>query len=250
MFINEYGETNAPKIILLAPMMISGEDIYTILSPYFEGNYSFIAPDQGGHGKAGNYISADEEYKTLKRYLLDKGYTDIHLLYGASLGVAVAYRLFNDPSFSVGHAWFDGVALKKHSSFAEGFMKNLFYSRKKTMLKKHIEVSKSLLKIYGKDFARLMTRNFERITYSDIDAICYACCHYEIFQMTKEQQNRLHLEYGEKDFDLMLSKTFIKKYLPYVQPVIRIGYGHCAYMAAHTQDYAKEIELFISDVKQ
>ena len=250
MFINEYGDTNAPKIILLAPMMISGKDIYNILSPHFKDTYCFIAPDQGGHGKAGNYISADEEYKTLKHYLLDNDYTDIDLLYGASLGVAVAYRLFNDPSFSVSHAWFDGVALKKHSSFAEGFMKRLFYSRKKTMAKKHIEVSKSLLKMYGEDFARIMTRNFERISYSDIDAICYACCHYELFQMTKEQQSRLHLEYGEKDFDLILSKKSIKKYFPYVQPVIRKGYGHCTYMAAHTEDYAKEIELFMSDDKR
>ena len=96
----------------------------------------------------------------------------------------------------------------------------------------------------------MMTRNFERISYSDIDAICYACCHYKLFQITKEQQSRLHLEYGEKDFDLVLSKKSIKKYFPYVQPVIRKGYGHCAYMAAHTEDYAKEIELFMSDDKR
>lgn len=37
MFINECGNRNNPTVILLAP-------------------------DQGGHGKAGAYISADEEY--------------------------------------------------------------------------------------------------------------------------------------------------------------------------------------------
>ena len=71
MFINEYGNRNDPTVILLAPMMISGADLYGQMSPFFQASYHFIAPDQGGHGKAGAYISADEEYKTLKSFLLE-----------------------------------------------------------------------------------------------------------------------------------------------------------------------------------
>ena len=62
MFINEYGDKNDPLVLLLAPMMVSGEDLYQLMHPYFKHNYHYIAPDQGGHGKAGAYISADEEY--------------------------------------------------------------------------------------------------------------------------------------------------------------------------------------------
>ena len=29
-------------------------------------------------------------------------------------------------------------------------------------------------------FAKMMTKNFERITERDIDAICHACCHYDL----------------------------------------------------------------------
>ena len=65
MFIHEYGDKNDPLVLLLAPMMVSGEDLYRLIHPYFRRNYHFIAPDQGGHGKAGAYISADEEYKAL-----------------------------------------------------------------------------------------------------------------------------------------------------------------------------------------
>lgn len=103
MYINEYGNQDKPKLILLAPMMVSGEDLHRLMSPYLTGEYFIIAPDQGGHGRAGNYISADDEYTQLKRYLLEKGYTKIKLIYGASLGVAVAYRLFLDPDFNVSH---------------------------------------------------------------------------------------------------------------------------------------------------
>ena len=74
-------------------MMVSGSDIYNLMSPYLKGEYHIIAPDQGGHGKAGAYVSADDEYKQLKEYLLKNGYTDIKLVYGASLGVAVGWSM-------------------------------------------------------------------------------------------------------------------------------------------------------------
>ena len=77
MFTYEYGSKKDPLILLLASLMVSGEDLYRQMHPYFTDNYHFIAPDQGGHGKAGPYISAEEVYKTLKRFLLDAEYREI-----------------------------------------------------------------------------------------------------------------------------------------------------------------------------
>ena len=90
MFINEYGNRDNPTIVLLAPMMVSGADLYELMKPYFKGSYHVVAPDQGGHVKAGAYISADEEYRALRSFLLENNCTEIALVYGASLGVAVA----------------------------------------------------------------------------------------------------------------------------------------------------------------
>ena len=59
MVVNEYGSPTDPAVILLAPMMVSGSDLYELMSPHFSGTYYFIAPDQGGHGKAGSYKNAD-----------------------------------------------------------------------------------------------------------------------------------------------------------------------------------------------
>lgn len=115
MYIHEFGNPEHPKVILLAPMMISGENLYHLMKPYLKGDYCIIAPDQGGHGKAGQYLSVDDEYRQLKDYLVEKGYFDIKLVYGASLGVAIGWRLFNDQRFKIEHAWFDGVALKKNA---------------------------------------------------------------------------------------------------------------------------------------
>ena len=45
MFINEYGNRNDLTVILLAPMMISGSDLYGQMSQFFQDSYHIIAPD-------------------------------------------------------------------------------------------------------------------------------------------------------------------------------------------------------------
>ncbi len=245
MYINEYGNRTKPLVVLLAPMMVSGSDLYKLMSPYLKGDYHIISPDQGGHGQAGAYINADEEYACLKKYLLDNGMNKIDLVYGASLGVAVAYRLFLDPDFLVEHAWFDGVALAKSAGFAEWFMKKLFRSRKKKLEKTKVEASSNLVKIYGYDFAKMMTKNFERITLEDIDSICFACCHYDLRKLSETEQKKLHLDFGETDPDLKISKKTIPIYMPGVELKVRAGYSHCGYMAAKPQEYVNELEEFI-----
>lgn len=246
MYINEYGDKSAPVIILLAPMMVSGQNIYEMMKPHMKGSYRIIAPDQGGHGRAGAYVSAEQEYAELKGWLIKNDIRQVRLVMGASLGVALAYRLYMDSDFKVEKAWFDGVALKTSSDFAEWFMRRMFRKRKKKFGNKPVDASPSLVKMYGYDFAKMMTGNFKQITESDIDAICYACCHYDMKKFSDEQQRNLHLEYGEGDPDYMLSKKSLAKYLPEVKPIIRKGYSHCGYMAAHTKEYAEEMEAFIS----
>ena len=167
------------------------------------------------------------------------------MVYGASLGVAVGYRLFLDPDLTVHHAWFDGVALNRNAAFAEWFMKKMFRSRKKKLAKTKAEASPSLVQMYGYDFAKMMTKNFGRITDSDIDAICHACCHYALRKLSREEQAKLHLDFGEKDFDWKYSKKTIPIYMPDAELVIRPGFQHCGYMAAHPKEYAEEIEAFI-----
>ncbi len=245
MYIHEYGSRDNPTLILLAPMMVSGTDLYSLMCPYLKGDYHIIAPDQGGHGKAGPYLSADEEYQALRSFLLEVGCREIALVYGASLGVAVAWRLFLDPAFHVAKAWFDGVALAEHAGFAEWFMKRLFRSRKKKLAKTKVEASPSLVKLYGYDFANMMTKNFEQITVPDIDNICRACCHYDLRKLTEQEQAKLHLDFGEKDFDWKYSKKTIPIYMPKAELVIRPGFPHCGYMAAHPGPYTEELEAFV-----
>ena len=90
----------------------------------------------------------------------------------------------------------------------------------------------------------MMTKNFERITESDIDAICHACCRYDLRKLTDEEQAKLHLDFGEKDFDWKYSKKTIPIYMPDAELAIP-GFQHCGYMAAHPKEYVEEIETFL-----
>ncbi len=249
MFIHEYGNRDDPTVILLSPMMVSGTDLYGLMLPHFKGSFHFVAPDQGGHGVSGRYAGADEEYAELKAWLMETGCRYIKLVYGASLGVALAYRLFLDRDFTVEHAWFDGVALCRNAAFAEWFMKRLFRSRKRKLARKPVKVSKSLVKMYGYSFAEMMTQNFLRITSEDIGAICAACCHYDLRPMTDTQQKKLHLDFGEKDFDWLYSRKTIPVYMPKAELTIRKGFAHCGYIAAHPKEYVEQIEAFMGGRK-
>ncbi len=79
MFIHEYGRKEDPLVLLLAPMMVSGEDLYRLMHPHFTDNYHFIAPDQGGHGKAGADFKRQFAVDSYKQFFRDAEYPDVQI---------------------------------------------------------------------------------------------------------------------------------------------------------------------------
>lgn len=227
-------------------MLVSGKEIYDLMIPYVKGKYCFIAPDQGGHGKAGAYVSADTEYQELKRYLLDNDHRQIKLLFGASLGAAIAWRLYNDDDLTIGKAWLDGPSFSNGSEAAKWFLSNMFRKKQKKLNGEGIKRSDSFVKDYGADYARIMYGNLARFTQQDISAVSNAFFDYEMQPLSKTKKEAIHLEYGEKDPVFMLAKPAIAKYLPGIKVMLRKGQTHCGYMAAQPQKYVEAIEAFIN----
>ncbi len=245
MYVNEYGDSSRPKIILLHPMEITGEELYGLFLPHLRGEYCVIAPDQGGHGRSGRYVSLEDEADTLRNYLLGKGYKDIKLLYGASMGGSVAYELMKDPAFNFEKIWFDGVTFKESADLMYRMMTKMFIKKLRQVKEDSDAMPESLMKKFGPEFAPIMLKNFAKLTEEDIVPICYACTHREMVPLPKELQMRTHLDWGSKELDLKPSRKGVKKYLPYAEKVIRKGYNHCEYMASHTKEYIEEVEKFI-----
>ena len=250
MKINEYGDRGDPTIILMAPLLVLGSDLYRAMSPFFRGPYHIIAPDQGGHGKAGPYISAEEEYAQLKSYLTEYGISQIHLAYGASLGTTVAGRLFSDPDFEVGCGWLDGAVLQKKGGLVEKYMNSMFKSQKKGLESHPGKIPASMVKSYGIVFARQMTGNLKRLSQKEAEAISHAMSHFDLPPLTGRAQKKMHLDYGEKDASLKYSKKELAASLPGAELVIRKGCIHCGYMAAHMKEYVNQMEQFMIDLNE
>ena len=80
--------------------------------------------------------------------------------------------------------------------------------------------------------------------YDDNCPIILSVAHAEIKTFT--ESGRAMYSFGENDPDLkFFSKKTIPIYMPKAEVVIRKGYNHCAYMAAHKEEYVKEIEQFM-----
>lgn len=245
MYIHEFGSSNLPKIILLHPMEVTGVELYQLFAPYFKGNYCFIAPDQGGHGKSGHYISLQDEFLTLKQYLISKNYQDIQLLYGASMGAATAYELLKDDAVRVEKVWLDGGAFAADAPLVNWMMKTMFHKTAKMFRRNPDLAPESLTKLYGKALTEMMTQNFLKLSDTDIDRICDACCRRELRPLSPDHPREIHLDWGRSDMDYKLSKKALAAYFPHAEVTLRSGYNHCGYLASHTKEYVAELERFL-----
>ena len=245
MYIHEYGNPDLPTIILLHPMEVTGENLYNVMSPYLKRQYHIISPDQGGHGQSGPYTDCKTEAAELEKWLLEKGYTEITLLYGASMGVGTAYELLKSGKIRFKKSWFDGGAIAPNAVLMNWLMRTMFLKKLRALKKDPTKPVDNLIKMYGEEFAAMMKENFIKLSEQDITNICNACCHRELVQISPEIRKNICFEYGQSDPNLKAAKKTIKEYFPESRLIVREGYGHCGYMAFHTEEYVKELETFM-----
>ena len=242
MFIHEYGTEDLPLVILLHPMEVTGENLHDVMEPYLKGRYHIISPDQGGHGKSGPYTDCKSEAAELEKWLLERGYTDAELLYGASMGVTAGYELVKSGKIHFRKIWFDGGGLAPHAGFLNWMMKTMFLKKHRALVKDPSLPSENLVKMYGEEFAAMMKENFIKLSEQDIIRICHDCTYRELRKLPVEEQKKICFEYGESDPNLKAAKKVIKQYFPESELIIRKGYGHCGYMAFHTKEYVQDLE--------
>ncbi len=246
MYVKEYGPSDAQIILALHPMDITGGNLYQTIAPYLKGDYCVIAPDQGGHGQSGHYVSLQNEVSTLKAGLAEKGYDHFCLLYAASMGVDVAYELLKDPTLHFDKIWLDGAGFisdgPEYKGVAAALTKGFVGLCKKFpgLLKRNFS------KTYGPEFGSIMGENFMHFNGEDVIRIFETFSRMSLVPLSSDILNNLHLEWGEKDSMYDRSRPALDKYFADVPVVRRQGYGHCSYMASHTKEYVQELEEFMA----
>ena len=157
MHIHTHGSKGDPVIIILHPMGITGEKMYEVVGTKFRGEYYFITPDMGGHGsEKRKFRSARAEAAALHNYLLQKGLTQIRLLYGASLGCAVSLHLLRYEDLNIEHAYLDGAPVARLSAIMRRIFAPVLVWQQDMIIRNREKGISDFVKRYGRDIAEHM----------------------------------------------------------------------------------------------
>ena len=242
MHIHTHGSKGDPVIIILHPMGITGEKMYEIVGSKFRGEYYFITPDMGGHGsEKREFRSARAEAAALHNYLQQKGLTQIRLLYGASLGCAVSLHLLRYEDLNIEHAYLDGAPVARLSAVMRKIFAPVLVWQQDMIIRNREKGISDFVKRYGRDIAEHMADSFLKFDKETIYHIGRDCVVGNTPYLSRELQQRISFDWGEKELYTKTSMPLVKKIWPDAEVIVRPGMEHCEAMA-QVPDYVEKIE--------
>lgn len=205
MVIHEYGDSSLPKIVLLHPMLADA----------------------------------------LSAYLKKKGYTELALLMGASLGGLVGMYLLAQGEISCKTVVFEGVPLYENAWLTGKVMKFGFLKKHRKAVRMPLDaVKQSMTARYGV-FGDAMAENFIRMSEKSLVNVVKDCTDFPFPPLPEAVQRRIFIEVGSKDMNCKQNSTILKHY-PGIHIQVREGYGHCMYLSEHYAEYGKLLESYMS----
>ena len=241
MVIHEYGNIEAEKILVVHPMLLTGAFAAKLFAPLSD-RYCIIAPDLSAHGQASSseFVSAENEAAQILCYLKEKGYTDIALTFGISLGARVALELLKDDDIHWKCIVLDGAPVYKNARFLRFVYTAVFLSKWKKARKCKGFAQKKMTALFG-EAGEVMGSTFESMGEKSLRNIIAACSRFDFYPYPKDVQQRMYFEFGSKEIDARQAKTILRRY-PFVHIALHKGYGHCQYMAAEKKAYLAMLE--------
>ncbi len=253
MIINEYNDTSLPKVVLLHGMGMDGRTM-RLVTEGMSREYCLIIPDLTGQGRdTGTYESTLAEAEALTVYLLERGYTDVELLMGVSLGANVGMTMLAFPEVHYRTAVFEGAPMYEGSKFVAPMMKEAFYLLRAHMLRRPKDkLQAGMMKILGNapdprvdEAVGAFIDAFRNISKETIFNVCDEVGDYPFYPIEPAVQDRVFLEFGSKDMNCGQVPN-IKRHYPYVHVKINEGYAHCGYVVANLATYGAHLEEYMA----
>lgn len=242
MVIHTYGKPDSPVVLLLHPMLVSGELMAEHLGKRLQGDFCLIAPDQGGHGAdGGEFLSAQQEAAELHRYLTVQGILEIRLLCAASLGGVTAMELMKLGGLHFGAVHLDGVPLAKLGGVQAMMAPTIYLRAWKKAKENPAEVAGMLSRMYGAEMGKSMADQLGAMSENSVRRILKACLDGCAAPLEPGLYDHLTFEWGEKEANLRKGKPLAEKLYPRVKIIVRPGLGHCEYLGREPEAYAKEL---------
>lgn len=215
MKIQYFGDPSNPKIVVLHPMLLDGKSMLPLLGE-LRNSHCVIAPDLTGHGTdTGIFQSAQQEAETLAGWLTTRGWIDLKLVFGASIGAVVAMQLIAMPTFKVHTAVLEGCPLHSNAAFLRMMATRMFLSKHRKAQQHPGLSAQRMTKIYGETLGLIMGYTFEQIRPETLQAIAAACSDCTFPNYPKELEAHLFFEYGSEDISAKTARRVVSKHYPF-----------------------------------
>lgn len=238
MYIHTFGRQDRPAILLLHPMGLPGETLFGIFREFVPDDYFVIFPDQGGHGKSGGYESVGAEATVLTDWLLETGHSQIQLVFGASMGAALAYELMKRDEIRFERVWLEGASLLNDAKAMRRFLLIFYFTALWIARRNRRAVVRFIGKVYPEEVAEILVENCLKIDAESAKRISAACSDYQLEPMPIGLQRRVHIELDTTERAQLKA---IRRYFPNVDFTRHPHSRHCENMAQDPERYIRRM---------
>lgn len=230
MKIVTYGNKEKEKILLLHPMFTSAK-FFNFVIDRLSNKYYLIIPTYSGHYENSDYVSIEDEEKTIDKFLKENNIDKLKAIIGFSLGGNIAFHYFCNNQDKVDQVIVDSAPIFKFPNI----IKKYFYNRYKKCLLNIKEHPEDTVKELNKCFNGMG----EVQQYVAPIVTLESCYNIKAPKLESDSQRKITFVYGTNDI-ARLCLPRIKKYKN--SEIIKIdSLGHCGYFRENTDEYIKRL---------
>ena len=228
MKIVTYGNKEKEKILLLHPMFTSAK-FFDFVIDRLSNKYYLIIPTYSGHYENSDYVSMEDEEKTIDK---------LKAIIGFSLGGNIAFHYFCNNQDKVNQVIVDSAPIFKFPNI----IKKYFYNRYKKCLlniKEHPEDTVKELNKCFNGMGEVQQYVAPIVTLESLKNLLESCYNIKAPKLESDSQRKITFVYDTNDI-ARLCLPRIKKYKN--SEFIKIdSLGHCGYFRENTDEYIKRL---------
>lgn len=253
MNIHEFGQENR-ECVLFLHASCTGWDFYEESIRLLAQRYHVIVPAMPGHDLTTNedYTSVEEITEALENWLLARGYSRVHGLYGLSMGGSMVIRLLADNKIQFDKAVIDAGI----TPYQLPWILTRFIAVRDFLMVELGKHSRRLLELayplekYGAEDLDWMERMLKHMSARTIWRVFDSCNNYSMPKPVPVPSTEIQYWYGSLEkkaraWDI----DYVKKNFPGTKFVEIGGLDHAEYALLHPEEFTARINLFLGDGK-
>jgi hypothetical protein len=238
-----FNETFKPAALLI-PAMFCNEELFSYIIEYLP-DYHIIVPVLDGHSADDTvFTSVENQSDKIREYLKKENISELAFICGMSLGAIIAFEVYKNSNINIKRAIFDGGPFFDFGKPIKWFMDKVFglicsTDRKNPKLVNKLLIMKAPYLVNDRTID-MFTTICTQMKEESIDNLTTACYSFSCPELSAELQKKAVFLYGSKE-PAIKSMPRLKKSYRYASFIVKKGYRHIEYQAAHTIEYVRFI---------